>query len=206
MAGREYEPLIANGIDDVGLGRRDDAVGLHRVDEVRVGHLDLDLVARLQRIDMAEGREVGGPVTGDADCRALSRESRVGVMAGPLLEARGVGPLDEDGVEVESLDLDAPDRLARVRLASRELLGERRDLLLGVANVADMAQVGGRRKALLEVGELAARLAVFDRPENEQNRLGQGKVMPTSAKTTSPAVIRVVERMRRARCIRTNFL
>ena len=55
--------------------------------------------------------ERGGP--------PLARKRGVGVVAGALLEARGVGALNGDHVEADARDHDSPDRLARLDPASR---------------------------------------------------------------------------------------
>ena len=43
---------------------------LHDVGEARVAHLEDDLIARVQLVDVAERRQVGRPVAGDRDCFA----------------------------------------------------------------------------------------------------------------------------------------
>ena len=92
------------------------------VDEGPVGHLQRDLVALLHRVDVAEGGEVGGPVAGDRDRLALARHRRFGVVAGAELEARLVGPLDEDHVQaVHARRFDPAERVAGLRFVDQPL-------------------------------------------------------------------------------------
>ena len=77
VAGAQHQALVADLLDDADVARVDDLGLLHPVGEGRVGHLEGDPVAPLHRVDVAEGRQVGGAVAGDPDRAALAGERRL---------------------------------------------------------------------------------------------------------------------------------
>ena len=62
VAGRHHQLVVAHRLQDPDVARIDDLVPLDRIGEGRVGHLDSNLVAFLDLVDVPEGRQVGGPV------------------------------------------------------------------------------------------------------------------------------------------------
>src|SRR3954469_7401706 len=132
VAGGQDEALAGTGnvLEGLAVARRHDPVTAHPVGEAAVRHLQRDLVARLEVVDLPEGRRVRGPVTRDPDRAALSGQCGVAVVvAGALLERAGVGALYEDVVHAELRDLDPAERLAG-RHRRVEMLGEQRDALV----------------------------------------------------------------------------
>jgi hypothetical protein len=127
-------------------------VCLNLVGESRVRHLEHDLVAVFDLVDAPERRQVRGPVARDPHRLALAGEGRAvappdrgrivrtGVVPGPLLQAGRIRPLDQDYVQADAVDLDAPDALARLDLI-REQVGEQSNALFDVVSAGDCLQV-----------------------------------------------------------------
>ena len=208
VAGGEDDALRADVVDDVGFGRIDDVRLLDLVGERPVGNLEDHLVADLDVGDVAERREVGGAVAGDPDRLALSRQARVRVVAGPLLEVRLVGSLDEDEVDADARDLDPADALAvrgscrRRSMQAGRPAGRRRCR-------SDDRDVGYRRvgeEVRLELIELVAGCGLFDAPVDRRERLLPGERDPGVGQDDQPAVIRATERIRAIRLMRPGSL
>ncbi len=175
MTGAQHQALVADVADDADLVRLHRRRCLHAVDEGAVGHLEDHLVAAVHRVDLAEGRQVGGAVTGDPDRPALARERRLRIVAGPLPQRGLVGALDDDHVEaVHVRGEDAPDRLTGLRFGG-EAFGEDADPLAFAERAGDRRAVGGGGVARFDALQLIRRFALFDRAVERGERLLVGE-------------------------------
>ena len=141
MAGAQDEPVVGDLVLDPGRVRIDDPGSLDAVGERPVGHRQDDPVARLEAVDVAERRSVGGAVAGDRHGAALPGQRSVRVVTGALAQGVGVVALDDVGVLVDRGHLDLADRVALERLEADQVVGAGRQL----------------RQLVLELGLLAIR-------------------------------------------------
>ena len=112
MAGAQHQAAVADRLQHGEVLVVDDLGLLDAVDEAPVGHVDDDPVARVELVDVAERRAVGGAVAGDRRRPALAGQRRLGVVAGPLAEALEIGALDDVLVHADRRNLDPRDRIA----------------------------------------------------------------------------------------------
>ena len=173
-------------------------MALHRVGEGRVGHLEHHLGAVVDVVDVAKWRQVGRAVPGDPDRSALTRQPRVRVVAGAALKLRGLGSLDEHVVGVDARDPDRPDRVPDLHLIG-ETVGQHLRLRARPVHALDRGQRRLVGKLAPQRLELAGELVLLDLAVDRRDRLLPRQRHATSARTTIPAVIRAVERIRSAR-------
>src|SRR6187401_2088267 len=88
----------------------DDALPRDSILDRGVRKLERDRVAGLQLVDVAERRAIRRPVPGDVDELVLARHVRLEVAAGTPAKVADARAVDDDEVQVESLDSDARDR------------------------------------------------------------------------------------------------
>src|SRR4029079_10031151 len=92
------------------------------------------------------------------------------VVPGALLEARGIGALDDDDVEADAVDQDPPDRMPGLD-PLLEQAGEDAGALDVPADALEGGEVGGGRELALELGELVLGLFLLQRSVGRGDRL-----------------------------------
>ena len=150
---------------------RDHAVPDDRVGEVRVGHLQPDPAARTQRVDVAEGREVGRAVAGDRGRAGDPGKVVSGVDARAALEVFGVGALDHHEARPDARDHDPPDRAAVAARGAASSPRQEGDppALVGEARQRPLSTGVGRRRSTLRSAPFEVILAEFR--EQRRDRL-----------------------------------
>jgi len=98
------------------------------VGEVGVGHVEHDAISPMQRIDVAERRQVGGAMPSDRGRAGDAREVGFGKHAGALLQFGDAGAVDEHVGNTEAGNVDGADGPAPGSMVL-ELAGEESDAL-----------------------------------------------------------------------------
>ena len=111
------------------------------------------MIAGLERVDVAEGREIGGAMPRDRRRPGDARGSAFpGRRPGPLFRSFGVGALDDHEVRADVRDDDPPDRAAVARVVF-ELGREERDPPRSSGREASVAPFEQRRRRAFQFAQ-----------------------------------------------------
>src|SRR4051794_19124491 len=89
MTGTEHQTIMADAAQNRQVPGLDYPTVLHRVAEGAVRQAHGDRIAAAQRVEMAEGRAVGGPVPCDGRGGVLARQRRAGDQPRALAQIGG---------------------------------------------------------------------------------------------------------------------
>src|SRR5215217_3783812 len=128
MARGEHEPVVSHAARDPRRCWLDDLLALHFVDEAAVRHLDDDLVAALELVELVERRAVRRAMARDRDGPVDAGERRLRIVARPFAQRTAVRSLDHHLVDAYLRDADAADRVAHVCAALESAREERGSL------------------------------------------------------------------------------
>ncbi len=159
-------------VGDRGLdvGRPHDPLAGDRVGEVRVWHVQEDVVAGFQEIDLSKRREIGGSVPGDRGRARDAGEVRFPVEARPADQVAGIGAVDHHIVGADTRDQYPPDGRTVAGMAF-ELTRQIADPGLLIRQARERAALDGCRRGTFYGTQVTAEMVLHDRRVQRRQRL-----------------------------------